>query len=409
MSHCSDRSPESSRRRKTRWQVRLVAFLFVTTVCAGLSELLARTYYALRSGSHKVELVEGPFGQPDERLGYRPRPGAHVHMRGPEFDFSYTITPQGLRQDEDVPYARQPGKRRILLAGDSFTMGEGVTNAERFGDLVAARLEDVEIVNMGVNGYGTDQQLLFYSEEGVKYAPDLVCLCYLTSHIRRNARATRQSGEGEKIVPKPKFELKNDELVLTNVPVPPVRQANEAELSKLRADSMRRGTVAIPFKSFFREHSAFYRLVHTRTIGLRKRHHTPYPEYAPDAEAWQLTCAIIREFARRVREQGSDFLLVLLPNKPFVLEDSIDDGAHEMLRDLAKQADLPVLDLLDPLTAAHKDGLAVYFPVDAHLSAEGHGVAADELVRVLEAKFGFRQRCEDDSAECDPSSGVEAN
>ena len=65
---------------------------------------------------------------------------------------------------------------------------------------------------MGVHGYGHDQILLLYRELGRRYKPDYVFLGYLTIDRRRNIMAFRDYA-------KPKFELVERALLLTNSPV----------------------------------------------------------------------------------------------------------------------------------------------------------------------------------------------
>jgi len=48
----------------------------------------------------------------------------------------------------------------VLVLGDSFAFGEGVALERRFDRLVQAKHPSWSAVNLGVMGYGTDQQLI---------------------------------------------------------------------------------------------------------------------------------------------------------------------------------------------------------------------------------------------------------
>ena len=51
------------------------------------------------------------------------------------------------------------------------------TLGEQLRSLLQSQMDrPVEVINAGVSGFGTDQELLWLREEGVKYAPDLVLL-----------------------------------------------------------------------------------------------------------------------------------------------------------------------------------------------------------------------------------------
>ena len=45
-----------------------------------------------------------------------------------------------------------------------------------FASLLESRSGHYEIVNLGVEGYGTDQELLLLEHEGLAYSPDVVVL-----------------------------------------------------------------------------------------------------------------------------------------------------------------------------------------------------------------------------------------
>jgi hypothetical protein len=62
------------------------------------------------------------------------------------------------------------------LLGDSFAMGDGVERGELFADVLENLLPKTEVVNLGVSGYGTDQELLTYLRRGRQYRPDVVLL-----------------------------------------------------------------------------------------------------------------------------------------------------------------------------------------------------------------------------------------
>jgi hypothetical protein len=56
--------------------------------------------------------------------------------------------------------------------GDSFTFGSGVAQDAVLTEVAEDVLDDVEILNMGVPGYGLDQILLSFLAQGVRYHPD---------------------------------------------------------------------------------------------------------------------------------------------------------------------------------------------------------------------------------------------
>jgi len=120
---------------------------------------------------------------------------------------------RGLRGRAEHAYDKPPGVRRVLVLGDSFTFGEDVSDDETYAHFLQQRLPGVEVLNLGVHGYGHDQMLLYLREEGRKYRPDVVVLGFLYDDMDRNLLGFRDYA-------KPRFELSQGRLELHNVPVP---------------------------------------------------------------------------------------------------------------------------------------------------------------------------------------------
>ena len=78
---------------------------------------------------------------------------------------------------------RVPGKYRIALLGDSFTSGEAVDPESKFAGVWEKNLSNkiptgVEVINFGVGGTGTWQQLQMFHIKARKYKPDLTILAF---------------------------------------------------------------------------------------------------------------------------------------------------------------------------------------------------------------------------------------
>src|SRR4030095_261544 len=153
---------------------------------------------------------------PDATLGWRPKPGISVRSVHPgSYDVMVTTNPQGLRGARPALRPRRPGTTRVAVFGCSQTFGSGVQDDETFRARLEASLHDVEVLNFGVHGYGTDQMLLRWEREGVDYAPDVVVLAFAYYHLGRNVTRFR-------FYAKPRFALAGDgALRLEGVPPPP--------------------------------------------------------------------------------------------------------------------------------------------------------------------------------------------
>ena len=105
----------------------------------------------------------------DAELGWFPI----ENSQGP-FTGSHTVqvvhNRDGFRDREHGPKT----KPRILFLGDSFVWGYDVEASDRFTERLAEALPRWEILNLGVSGYATDQELLLLRRVLDKYAPDIV-------------------------------------------------------------------------------------------------------------------------------------------------------------------------------------------------------------------------------------------
>ena len=81
----------------------------------------------------------------------------------------------------------------VLFIGDSFTMGHGVTADEAFPARVEARLGGrMQSVNLGVEGYGTDQALLSLERYIDRFDTRAVVYTFIADHVWRNDNYDRR-------------------------------------------------------------------------------------------------------------------------------------------------------------------------------------------------------------------------
>ncbi|MGH9888315.1 MAG: hypothetical protein ACREBE_22465, partial [bacterium] len=151
---------------------------------------------------------------------------------GPGVDV--TTNARGFRNTRDFSTEVPPGKTRVVCLGDSFTLGFRVAD----GDSWPARFEticpNVEAPNMGLSGYGIDQDYLWYLRDGVGLDQQVLVLAFIDDDLDR-VRRDALLGYG-----KPVLRLVDGALSVQNVPVPrasylsPVLTQNLQALGYLR-------------------------------------------------------------------------------------------------------------------------------------------------------------------------------
>jgi lysophospholipase L1-like esterase len=124
---------------------------------------------------------------PDPVVSYRLRPGFDGRLDTPEYRTDMRINAQGLRDDRDYG-PKEAGVTRILMIGDSFTMGVGVDLDQTFIKQLESALnagtvrKRVEILNAGVSGYSTAQEARFLQAYGFAFEPDVVVLGFFVGN-----------------------------------------------------------------------------------------------------------------------------------------------------------------------------------------------------------------------------------
>jgi hypothetical protein len=131
----------------------LNALLVVLSLAVGLA--------ALEAGGRAFAAVvakQGKLFRPDPELGWTPLANLDIVRNNANGEpWRVTTDAQGIRGPSAWGAADHT---RLLVLGDSFAFGEGVDLADRFDTLLLERIPNLSIVNLGVMGYGPDQQLI---------------------------------------------------------------------------------------------------------------------------------------------------------------------------------------------------------------------------------------------------------
>lgn len=186
------------------WPRRIVKFV------VGLDDSTRRILWVKQHGKDR-QAGDYRFAIHDPLRGWAMTP----NVRDMRFDDGTVVNTnsRGIRGTTEYSEFPPSGKKRIITLGDSFTFGNEVADNESYPHYLGSLATNTEVLNLGVTGYGHDQMLLYLKEEGVKYHPDIVLLGFVWYDMHRNT-------QGFLFYWKPRFVLRNNQLVLTNVPVP---------------------------------------------------------------------------------------------------------------------------------------------------------------------------------------------
>lgn len=350
-------------------------------------------------------------------LGWTIRPDAVMHFRGltDETVFAKSNS-QGIRADRDYEPTVPEGVLRLAAFGDSFTHGDDVRNDETWAALFEKKGPAVEVMNFGVPAYGIDQAYLRYLEEGVRFSPRIVLICFFTENIIRTVNVFRPFLYPSDYLPlsKPRFVLRDGRLVLLENFFPELSDYRlllddpEPTLARLGANDFY-------FKAHYHKGPFDFlpsvRLAKISRFSLTKK----YPDgneifdlfYQPDTEPFRVTAKILETFYNKVLESGSLPVIVLIPAEIDVFSyPQTGKVTYALLRDHLLKKELRIVDVMEGFAPVGYD--KKLFALQGHYSAAGNAIAAETIYRALERQGLLNPRVVETVIEIDRNKNLAA-
>lgn len=256
---------------------------------------------------------------------------------------TYHMNRWGFR-GADCAMRKQPGTKRIVVLGDSFTFGEGVRLQDTFCSRLETLLrhdlgEPVEVLNFGISGWATRDEILFYERMCAFFKPDLTIVAYVLNDADHAGGLDVWDN----------FRL-------------------QYECKSLR-------------RSYFA--SWIYASVKRRLVAQRYMKSLVQSAHA-DRSKWDESFAYLSTGRRIAAANGSRYLVALFP---FMY--SLDDhypflSLHQMVGGYCRQDSIPFLDLFPAFKGHPYTDLWVH-PTDQHPNEIGHRLAAEALSRHIQS------------------------
>ena len=337
----------------------------------------------------------------DDIVGSAFRPGAEGWHRT-EGEAFIRISSSGLR-DREHSKAKPSNTIRIAVLGDSMAEALQMPVEATFWSNMERRVKeckvfggrDVEVLNFGVSGYGTAQELLALRHRVSEYAPDVVVLAFYPGNdVRNNSR------ELEPMKLRPFFRLDKGMLVLDDAFL-----SDPEYLSYKRSFGIRKMLFDLRTFQLLRKAKAAFEQLTSREagsaqvanleLGVNEKVFLP-PESAAWRDAWQVTERLIVAMRDEAKGMGAQFLLVSIPiaiqaNPDPKVRDQFksDIGASDLLypesriRSLAGKEKIDAV-LLTPPFRSYAEKNRVYLHGfnntalgSGHLNEDGHRLAGD--------------------------------
>lgn len=253
---------------------------------------------------------------------------------------------QGIRGT--IEYASQPraGTTRILMLGDSFTFGVEEGDDQTVASCLGRKMPSVEVINMGVAGYGLDQIALFYEQVARRYRASVVVLNFVCLDRSRDEHLYTSAA-------KPRFRLEDGKLRLEGVPVP-----EPSEI--LSAVSMESHLLAL-----------------TRILTSNHRWDSEVTTDDPT-----LTAAIVERLWDDIRKNGAQPVVVYLP-----VAQELEGKAPPQsgsVHDLCRAHNVPFCDVTQAMLDGMNEGtVRQQLRVPYHYTVSEASVASDEIAEFL--------------------------
>lgn len=297
----------------------------------------------------------------DPNLGHKYISGIYTRMRYGNSGYFIQTDSNGFRNSETNLPSSETG---IVVVGDSYAAGDGVSNQQRFSD-VLSKLIGLPVHNLAVSGYGIDQQLLAYKQFKHVYPHQIVVFCPHQDDLNRNMVKERigiDKNTGEKIwIAKPKFNIINGQLKLTNIPVPKEHIVPEITNAKKIEDNTIYSRAKKKINAFFGKQQS------TSFIQSNNL----------NSEEWVLADKIIQEFLN----EATDKKIIIAPfTYTKVFSNNEQDGFTSIFRKYQKLNKIDVIDFTSELRKEYSSITEkIFLPICGHFTPEAHNYIAKQL------------------------------
>ena len=312
--------------------VLVIAILFGCIAMEGaLRVIFAHSLdFSMEMWKYAVKLKR-PVANPDLSFAHAPNRSAFL------MGVPVSINSEGLR-DREFSLEKPPGVYRVMMLGDSTTLGWGVRQEDTAAKLLEPKLNEalppgfnhVEVINTGVGNYDTVQEVTYYETIGWKYHPDLVVLVFFINDPE---------------------------------PVPVEKKGFLIDRSYLIAFATNRIDGVM------------------RHVGVRPDWKTYYASlYDDDRPGFQACKKALISLAASTRSHDAKLLVAILPELHQINGDSYPfRPAHRKIKDVMTAENVSVLELIDGLKDHGPEETLWVTALDDHPNAKANNLISDQL------------------------------
>lgn len=331
---------------------------------------------------------------PDKIRHHKLVPNTYSRFEQRDFSYVQRVNNIGLR-GKDTTLEKPDGYFRILMLGDSFTMGKGVEDHQTFSTLLEKSLNHnsdcvsakIEVLNGGIDSYSPILSYLLLSQDLAPAEPDLILLNLDISDLLQETAYRKIA-----------IRDARDEIVgVPGTERPPLLNQR--------------------IRGWIDQHLYFTRLIlfYTNQLlghrdltvqGVVTRANSELISYTLDdddsdrSDQWESIFDSLSKIKSHADKNSSSFALVIYPwghqtndnewipgRYSFMSKEAeVSDDYLKTVYRLAKELDIEVVNLF-PQFRSYEDGKPLYFQYDMHWTTEGHKVMASGLEKYIQSNF----------------------
>lgn len=341
--------------------------------------------------------------------GWTLRPGAEGVVAVETGQFVH-INRHGFRDHERI-YDKPANTIRIAALGNSWTEAMQVPQEKTYCSVLEKKLtgsscfagQRVEVLNFGVAGYSTAQELLLLRQEVWKYHPDIVVVAFYSARdISNNVRELNNTVNPEQ---SPYFVYDGDNLILDDsFRALPALQEQQMKMQNIRV-SINEHVHVLQAMNAMQQ----FGQIRVAMAGAKEKaekagvDNLEFSVYSPPSQpamqqAWRVTEGLLLAIRDEVKAHGAEFRIVTLPNRPQVIPDQAKrlefaqklgvadlSYADHRIRELGEREGIPVTNLA-PALSEYAEGHHVYLNGfnaanigSGHWNELGHSLAAEVI------------------------------
>ena len=298
----------------------------------------------------------------DGKLGWRHARNVSKKFQNEDLEVITISHNKHGHRGRDYGPERLNGKYRVLILGDSFTEGVHVKDEELFSSRLENLNPEIEAINAGIGGYGTVQEYLYLTSEGLRFRPDLVLLMFFENDLDDNC-LSYYPGFG----PRPYAVLRDGEIEI---------------IERLEYEDFQKFVLPVPLWTFLSRRSYLYYFVNVyvyqRIFAEKMRQLQRLDlEKTRRCGRHEIFNGLIVKIRNLLAADGVQFGVVLIPSR-----DEVENGSSKTQQSIlgfCREYDVNCVALLNRLMERRALGDRLYFSVDIHLTKDGHKIVAEEI------------------------------